>query len=84
MPPRGGYWNGEIGATPQPGGVPELPRLRKRAKTVDPKSYELACHFLSDCPKANEGDRTELAGMIQDVCEDYCQTVEQEHGPDHG
>lgn len=38
--------------------------------SVDPKSYELAQHFLDDCIHS-EDDEWELAGEIQRVIEDW-------------
>jgi phenylpyruvate tautomerase PptA (4-oxalocrotonate tautomerase family) len=39
--------------------------------SVDPKSYELAEHFLADVEGATEEQKRELAQQIQDVCEDF-------------
>lgn len=40
-------------------------------KTYDPKCYELAALFLSDCPEKNtEANRDQLAALIQRTIED--------------
>ena len=45
--------------------------------TVDEKSVELARHFLADVVGATAEDETELAEAIQQVCEDFCSSIEQ-------
>lgn len=44
-------------------------------KTVDPKTFELACHFLDDMEakgdRVPDGDRMALAIEIQSVIEDW-------------
>lgn len=42
--------------------------------SYDSKCYELAEHFLPD--DASEDLKAELAQLIQQTCEDYCQEME--------
>ena len=42
-----------------------------RTRTVDEKTFELACHFLDDLPHVPDGDRMALAIEIQSLIEDW-------------
>lgn len=46
------------------------------SRGIDPQCYLLAEHFLSDVPQATLSDIKELAGDIQQLCEDFCRTFE--------
>lgn len=46
------------------------PSMKKRF-SVDPKSYDLAEHFLADKPNVTEDERRDLAQHIQDAIEDW-------------
>jgi hypothetical protein len=50
--------------------------MKKERPSVDPKSYDLAEHFLSEIPGTSEDDIWELARIIQTACEDACREVE--------
>lgn len=43
----------------------------------DQRCAELAEHFLQRVPNATADDRFELARAIQDLCENFCRTIEQ-------
>lgn len=45
--------------------------MPERRKTVDPKSYELALHFLQDETNVTEDEPWALASDIQTAVEDY-------------
>jgi hypothetical protein len=49
---------------------------KKERPSVDPKSYDLAEHFLSEIPGVTEDDIWELADTIQTACEDACREIE--------
>jgi len=53
-------------------------------KTVDLKSFELACHFLDDMEAAGDrvpdGDRMALAIEIQNVIEDWLEAYGTRRG----
>lgn len=50
--------------------------------TYDPKSYELAEHFLEDVPNLNtEGGRDHLAKTIQAAIEDWFEDMKRNYEP---
>lgn len=53
--------------------------LMPRTKTVDPKSYELAEHFLKDVPPSRKEDTQHLAEEIQTTVEDFISDIWERH-----
>ena len=45
--------------------------------SYDTKCYELAEYFLDEVAGATPADKNELAKIIQSVCEDACNDVEE-------
>jgi hypothetical protein len=53
-----------------------LETMNKRPD-VDPASFDLAEHFLSEVEGSTEDDIWALAKSIQTICEDACLEIEQ-------
>jgi hypothetical protein len=52
--------------------------MKKRKMSVDPASYALAEHFLSETSGVLPEDTQELAEVIQKICEDFVSAIEED------
>ena len=52
-------------------------QAKRKPKSFDQRSYDLAEHFLFDIPGATADEHNELAEAIQQVCEDHCAEFER-------
>ena len=49
----------------------EMRKSKRKAMSVDPACYDLACTFLAEIKGATAEDKTELAEQIQRTVEDF-------------